>query len=265
MAIRYDKKLNEEINRTLRNFNQKVRRLEKEERKLLPSKISKKELKSSVYTRNELIRNLKELQIFSKRGAEDIITTKGGVVTTKYEISKLKKRISRAKNRISREITFMEKSKPKIFGKEQSRTFAQMGDTFYLNLLAKKEYLSKNINKLTAKEYETYKNLVDRINENYDYRDNKFKQSYIKMLTELAYYIDYDNFKLNEMIDILNRLKPHDFYKMYKEDKGIRAILEYYLAVLKTSPNFDIDKVRDDLISIYDLIYDRLKDISMSY
>ena len=44
MAIRYDKKLNQEINRTIKNFNQKIARLEKQERELLPSKITKKEL-----------------------------------------------------------------------------------------------------------------------------------------------------------------------------------------------------------------------------
>ena len=58
MAIRYDKKLNAEINRTIRNFNQKIARLEKEERELLPSKITKKQIKESVYTRNELNRKL---------------------------------------------------------------------------------------------------------------------------------------------------------------------------------------------------------------
>ena len=67
MAIRYDKKLNQEINRTIKNFNQKIARLEKQERELLPSKITKKELKESVYTRTELQRKLKELQRFSKR------------------------------------------------------------------------------------------------------------------------------------------------------------------------------------------------------
>ena len=44
MAIRYDKKLNQEINRTIKNFNQKIARLEKQERELLPSKITKQEL-----------------------------------------------------------------------------------------------------------------------------------------------------------------------------------------------------------------------------
>ena len=62
MAIRYDKKLNQEINRTIKNFNQKIARLEKQERELLPSKITKQELKNTSFTRAELLRKLKELQ-----------------------------------------------------------------------------------------------------------------------------------------------------------------------------------------------------------
>ena len=84
MAIRYHKKLNQEINRTIKNFNQKIARLEKQERELLPSKITKQELKNTSFTRAELQRKLKELQRFSKRGAEDIIETKGDVKLTQY-------------------------------------------------------------------------------------------------------------------------------------------------------------------------------------
>ena len=49
MAIRYDKKINQEINRTIKNFNQKIARLEKQQKDLiLPDKITKKALKKAV-------------------------------------------------------------------------------------------------------------------------------------------------------------------------------------------------------------------------
>ena len=175
MAIRYDKKLNEEINRTIKNFNQKIKRLEKEERKLLPSKISKKELKSSVYTRNELLRKLKELQRFSKRGAEDIITTKGGLTTTRYEIEKLKRENARVKRNISREITRLQQQKPKVFGKIQPVTFAVMGDITYLNLVARRKALEKNINLLDKEGFQRLKNLVEKSARNREYLNSIFK------------------------------------------------------------------------------------------
>ena len=103
MAIRYDRKLNQEINKVIRNFNQKVARLEKEERELLPSKITKKELKRETGTRTELKRRLKELQKFSKRGAEEIVTTKEGFRLTRYDINVLKTQRSRAKRQLTKE------------------------------------------------------------------------------------------------------------------------------------------------------------------
>ena len=55
--IRYDKKLNNEIAKTIRNFNNKIRRLEKLGRDLdLPEKVTRKDLTSSSYTRKELKR-----------------------------------------------------------------------------------------------------------------------------------------------------------------------------------------------------------------
>ena len=125
MSIRYDKELTKEINKTIKNFNQKITRLEKLEKQLLPEKITKKELKE-ITTRSELRRKLKELQRFSKRGAEDIIETSGGVILTQYELTNIKKQKARLLQRLTREINQMKITKPKIFGKEQVSTFAEM-------------------------------------------------------------------------------------------------------------------------------------------
>ena len=162
MAIRYDKKLNQEINRTIKNFNQKIARLEKQEKELLPSKITKKELKDSVYTRDELQRKLKELQRFSKRGAEDIITTRGGIRLTKYELNEIKRENARLKRNITREINRLKFNKPKIFGKTQTSTFSEMGDTDYLNLVARRKALEKDINKLSRDEFERFTKLIEK-------------------------------------------------------------------------------------------------------
>ncbi len=74
MAINYDKKLNQEINRVVKNFNQKVTRLEKQNHELLPSKITTKELKESVNTKIQLNRRLRELKQFSQKGVENVLT-----------------------------------------------------------------------------------------------------------------------------------------------------------------------------------------------
>ena len=176
MAIRYDKKLNQEINRTIKNFNQKIARLEKQERELLPSKISKKELKNSVYNRAELQRKLKQLQRFSERGAEEVITTKGGVQLTQYDLSNLKRENARIKRNITREINRLKVDKPKIFGKKQTSSFSEMGDTDFLNLVARRKALEKDINKLSREDFERFTKLVEKTGRNQQYMNNIFKQ-----------------------------------------------------------------------------------------
>jgi hypothetical protein len=265
MAIRYDKKLNQEINRTIKNFNQKIARLEKQERELLPSKITKKDLKSNVYTRRELQRKLKELQRFSKRGAEDIIETKGGVKLTQYKLSNIKRENAGVKRNITREINRLRVEKPKIFGKTQTSTFSEMGDTDYLNLVARRKALEKDINKLSREEFERFTKLVEKTGRNQQYMNSIFKQNYFKMLTDLAYYYDYDNDKLNMLKQKLMSLKPNNFFKLFKEDKSIRAILDYYPVVTNSFNAINLDDIREDVINLYDNLIDNIDEIIQDY
>lgn len=265
MAIRYDKKLNQEINRTIKNFNQKIARLEKQERELLPTKISKKDLKSNVYTRTELQRKLKELQRFSTRGAEDIITTSGGVRLTKYELNEIKRENARVKRNITREINRLKTDKPKIFGKKQTSTFSEMGDTDYLNLVARRKALEKDINKLSREEFERFTKLVEKTGKNQAYMNSVFKENYFEMLTDLAYYFDYDTDKLNLLRQKLMNLKPNDFLKLFKEDKSVRAILDYYPVVTKNFNAINPDDIKEDVVNLYDSLIDNIDDIIKDY
>lgn len=265
MAIRYDKKLNQEINRTIKNFNQKIARLEKQDRELLPSKITKKELKDNVYTRTELRRKLKELQRFSNRNAEDIITTSGGVRLTQYDYQNIKRENARIKRNITREINRLRVEKPKIFGKLQSSTFSEMGDSDYLNLVARRKALEKDINKLSKDEFGRFKKLVEKTGKSQQYMNNIFKENYFEMLTDLAYYFDYDNDKLNLLRQKLMNLKPNDFLKLFKDDKSIRAILDYYPIITNSFNAINPDDIKEDVVNLYDNLIDNLDDILKDY
>ena len=265
MAIRYDKKLNQEINRTIKNFNQKIARLEKQDRELLPSKITKKELKDNVYTRTELRRKLKELQRFSNRNAEDVITTSGGVRLTQYDYQNIKRENARIKRNITREINRLRVEKPKIFGKLQSSTFSEMGDSDYLNLVARRKALEKDINKLSKDEFGRFRKLVEKTGKSQQYMNNIFKENYFEMLTDLAYYFDYDNDKLNLLNQKLMKLKPNDFLKLFKDDKSIRAILDYYPIITNSFNAINPDDIKEDVVNLYDNLIDNLDDILKDY
>lgn len=265
MAIRYDKKLNREINRTIKNFNQKIARLEKEQRSLLPSKITKKQLKESVYTRNELQRKLKELKRFSQRGAEDIVQTSGGVRLTRYELNEIKRENARVKRNVTREINRLKVEKPKVFGKKQTSTYSEMGDTDYLNLLARRKALEKDVNRLTREEYERFKKLVAKTGKNQQYMNNIFKENYFDMLTKTAYFFEYDNSKLELLKAKMMSLDSNKFLKLFKEDKSVRAILDYYPVATKTITAINPADIKEDVKILYDNLIDNIDEILKDY
>lgn len=307
MAIRYDKKLNSEIARVVRNYNAKIKRIENyfdSFNYMLPEKMSIKNLKQNVYTRNELRRKLKELQRYSTRGIEQTMTTKSGYSLSKYEYINLKKETARVKRNITRELTRLESEQPKVFGVKQSKTFAQMGDSYYLNLEARREKLQKDIQALDKVDYESYKQLVYKTGRNMEYNNSLFRENYKKMLTDLAYYVKYDKEmdldpeiyekikrkhnsdeifkklelkvtedesgnkkytikKLKYLEYSLDNIKDSNkFYKLFREEKGVSAIVDYYpLITGKGMKKMDPDKIKGDVEALYDNLIDNIDDI----
>ena len=52
--------------------------------------------------------------------------------------------------------------------------------------------------------------------------------------------------KLNELKQKLMNLKPNDFLKLFKEDKSIRAILDYYPIVTNSFNAINPDDIKED-------------------
>lgn len=267
MAIRYDKKLENEINKTIRNFNSKVKRLEKQERQLIPNKVTKEQLKESYETRTELLRKLKELQRFGKRGAEEIITTKGGVNITKYELENLKRTSARVKYNLTKEINRLKVTRPKIFGREQDVTFAEMGDERFLTKLETLKGLKKDITKLSKAELEKYIGRLGREAFYQSYERSKFKDSYFTMLEDLAYFYKYDKEKLQAIKEKLYSLKPEKFLKAFNTDKSIKAIVDYYPIITKNKHKTGINPldVQGDVSDLLDNLYNNIDNIVSFY
>lgn len=269
MAIRYDKKLNQEINKVVKNFNQKIARLEKSEKDLLlPSKISKKYLTSSYFTRTDLKRKLRELKRYSTRGIEETITTKGGVQLSRYELKNIQIESRRIKANLTREIKQLEVKVPRVFGKKQAMSFAQMGDQYYLNLQARRKALEKGkIINLSKEELEQYNKLLQKTRRNKEYYNNQFKENYKNMLTDLGYFYGYDNNKLNDLKNKIDKLESDKFLKLFREEKSIQAILDYYpnIKVKAGKNSVNPDDIKEDVTVLYDALIDNIDNILKDY
>ena len=267
MAIRYDKKLNAEIARVLRNYNAKIRRLAKNEELMsIPDLVTKRELKESVYKRRDLYRKLNNLKTFSKRGMEQTIETTKGAKITKYDYINLKKETTRLKRKLTADIKKYASTKPKVYGKYQATTFAKTGDNAYLTVISQREKLDKDIMSLGAEELVKFGNFVKRLDETRNYYDTLFKDYYVDMFTSLGKEMGYDKEKLKEIEQKLNSLSADQFYKLFKEEKSIQAVKDYdYSPHKKFGGQIDVDEIRDDVFEKYDAIYENLDDILKDY
>lgn len=263
-TIRYDKKLNKRIDEVLTKYNNKIIRLEKQgSRYILPQKVSKQDLMEISWTRRDIQRRLDNIEKFTKRGAEKSVLMDSGYAISKYELDYLKQEKSRVKRIVKKDIAFYENVKPKLFGKETARTFAQMGDTQYLNALARYEAIDKDISELPIDELFAYRRLLESAGKDRDYLATSFQLNYMDILTDVGYYVGYDEEKIKKIKEELMKIDPHKFYDLYINEKSIKDVVEYYYPTRdgkKDPKNF-----KKNVSDLYDNLISNMEDIVKDY
>ena len=260
--IRYDKKLNKEIDDTLRRYNNKIKRLAREQSNyILPQKITRDELLDVSYTRSDLQRRLRNIRKFNERGAEQSIYTKSGYAMSKYEMDYLKREKARVKRNLSKELEYFETKKPKLYGKEMTTTFARMGDSNYLNLRARYENIDVDIANLSVDELFEYRKMLLNVGKDRNYLAENFKLSYLDMITDLGYTAGYDKKKLAKLKLELAKIDATKFYDLYINEKGIREVTSYYYTQFKALKDVEMQKITD----LYDDLLDNMKMILKDY
>ena len=262
--IRYDKKLNKEIDDTLRRYNNKITRLARQRSNyILPQKVTKDDLMEVSYTRRDIQRRLSNLRKFNERGAERSVITSQGYAISKYELDYLKREQSRVKRKIGKEIKRYETIKPTTYGKEEARTFAQMGDTNYLNALARLEAVSKDITKLTQEQLVNYRRLLYSAGKNRDYLAESFKIGYLDMMTQVGYTAGYDSEKLELLKEKLKDLEPSQMYDLYRNEKSIKSVSDYYYVL--SDGKIDPEQFTQDVTNLYDNLLESIDTILKDY
>ena len=159
------------LGKTVKNFNAKITRLEKkhpELKEFLPKKVSVKDLKNNIETRQDFNRELRSLQRFSKKGAEKPVISKTGITTTVWE----KKEVGYKVALLNR------KRKAERERAEVSTEKGTMGTIENASLQPKKY----DINTIEPSSWERFKKNVEKqIKSSYfDEKKELYKQNYIK-------------------------------------------------------------------------------------
>lgn len=79
-GISWNENQNDQLKKAVRNFNAKISRLEKKNPQMknaLPEKVSVRQMKELIDTRTDLQREVKALQRFTQRGAEELVNVPG--------------------------------------------------------------------------------------------------------------------------------------------------------------------------------------------
>ena len=78
---------------------------------------------------------------------------------------------------LTREINRLKVEKPKILVKTQTSTFSEMGDTDYLNLVARRKHLKKILINYHVKNLKDLQKLIEKQVKNQQYMNNIFKEN----------------------------------------------------------------------------------------
>ena len=227
MAIRFDQSLLSEMRRVVKNFNAKRRRLEREGQKVLPDKISIKDL-MSYSRRRELYSTLKDIRSFSKRGAENVINIESGNIT-EWEFKTLKERSRRAQISLARRIKSAEIREPR-------NEYKSMTKDYIKNMQYKRAYLKRDIRRISKSQLKTYQKIIEQ-REDLSPINETFYENFFDMLFKDAYIAGIDPYMLDNIEKELRKLTPNQLADAFKEQPALSMVVERYNQYVGVSRN----------------------------
>lgn len=262
MAIRYDKKLSDKMNRLVKNYNAKIKRLAGKGYEL-PSKIAIKTLKSTTRNRADLNRKLRNLQEFTKRGGEKNIMVKGRSIP-QYRY----KQIQRYRGLISRRLTaredFNKTTRPTYEGKEERYTLYEQFNEETRNIEAqRKMLLDVDYLDYSGTELSDY---LEKLESNARTVNlSEWQKNYADMLLESGYVYNIPHQKLHDLREKVLDLSPAQFDKLFKTESTIKQILYYYNQINELGVDVAFENMESDVVSIYDSLFENIDDILKDY
>lgn len=267
MAYKLSKDSEATLKRAVNNFNSKVKRLESVEREIdIPEKESITAIKERVTNKWELNREIDRLERFGKRNAEELIQNKAGVVLSRWEYENLQREQKRLNERLLREIESYGKTKPKVLGKEQPATYAQMGDGKLTVLKAKQKALSnKKLSKINLTQLKSLKTNINKLNANYrSTKKDTFYNNYLDgTVLNLGWFINYDNEKIEYIKSKLNELTPDQFIKAFNQEESLKDLQLRYEQ--SKEEGITPELLKEDVTPIIDAVYENIDTIVAQY
>lgn len=223
--IRWRESDQDDLRKAVKNFNAKITRLEKKypgQKNALPERMSVREIKELVTSRNDLKRELNSLRRFTRPGAEqlvDVPTSEYNLKTTKWQKEEMSRRVARINRKRKDRYDAIKDIEMSSRGEKLGYTVGQADESIGMGSIDSNS--TKPMNAFTAKMTRTdlnykFKSIMRESQENYwNEREEIMRQTYIRTLLE--------NFKKEDIEDVIDAIENMDFkefYASYLEDAG---------------------------------------------
>lgn len=222
--IRYRPSDDAELRRAVKNFNAKISRLEKKnpaDKSSLPDRVTVKEMRELIQTRQDFKREIKALQRFSKKGAETLVKAPNNaddnIFITKWQKEDMLNRqrvINRTRNKRRKEFAALEaKDRGQALGYTVGERQTQIG----MGRAEAKVY--DKINAFTPSQSKwdiraKYKTLRKESQSNYwTERDYLLKENYIKSIER-----NFRDDDVKELIDKIRNMDIKDYMQMHLQE-----------------------------------------------
>lgn len=216
---KFSPEFNQEIYRTVRSFNQRVRRAEQRGLTNLPDLQSVAELKARYVTENDMKRELGFLrQMNLNRKSLDTVTTLGGAKMTEWEFQYMKQNIKP----LRRFYDVMIKVAQNRYGSYPYNTALK---TELLNLEARRDYLNRDLNALTRSELLTFRRYMTKFKETSKRTGNYFDQ-YLGALGEIGKYNPDARAAVKRIRRKINNLSPAVFEEIYRRHDIVNDLFD---------------------------------------
>lgn len=235
---KFSPKFNEEIYRTVKSFNQRIRRAEARGIKNLPERQKIADLKNRYRTVAGMRKELRKLRkLNTNRAALQTVTLAGGAKITKWELGYLKQSLGEVKTFYDVMIKFARK-------RYQDYPYNLGLKADLLNIEARREYLDRDINNLTKSELMTIKRYMNKY-QSYDKRTNNYYDRYLKGLDEVLK--QSGNATLARQLKRkINKLSPQEFAELSKRHDIINDLFE----TIKSPPTGGKQEVTNEDLDI---------------
>lgn len=219
--IRWSEQDTKEIARVVKNFNAKVNRLAKNNPELasiLPDKISTKQLKQMINTRQDLNRELNALKRFSKKGSEQVVIvpdTEYEIKITKWQKTEMNRRVGIINRRRKQRLEELENVQMTSRGKNLGYTRGQlgMGKAEEISLQPMTAFFRTMGNRDVKKRWLSI--LHQSQSDYFTKRDYQVRDNYIKGLLE-----NYNEHDIQDIVSTIEKMDIKDFLQIFQQEGG---------------------------------------------